>query len=83
MKFARRIFRTGFTCPYIADEIRPQKIFGQTLPVPYILCQLAQRFNVGEDFEGEANSETNFVGHGFMPCRRKWLVRFEIEPLQL
>jgi len=33
MKSARRIFRAGFTCPYIVDEIRPQKIFGQALPV--------------------------------------------------
>jgi len=71
MKSARRFFRTGFTCPYIEDEIRPQKIFGQALPVPTFFVKLAQRFNVGEDFEGEANSEPNFVGHGFMPCRQK------------
>ena len=24
MKSARKIFRAGFTCPYIEDEIRPQ-----------------------------------------------------------
>jgi len=47
MKSARRIFRAGFTCPYIEDEIRLQKIFGQALPVPTFFVKLAQHFNAG------------------------------------
>jgi len=51
MKSARKVFRAGFTCSYIADEIRPQKILGQALPVPTFFVKVAVRFNVGEDFE--------------------------------
>jgi len=50
MKSARKVFRTGFTCPYIADEIRPQKIFGQALPVPTFFVKVAQHFNAGQSF---------------------------------
>jgi len=41
------------------------------LPAPTFFVKVALRFNAGEDFESGTNSETNFVGHGFMPCRQK------------
>ncbi len=56
MKSARRIFGTGFACPYIADEILPQ-VFGQVSPAPTVVCEptmlvaKAKNFLVGKQKE--------------------------------
>jgi len=52
MKSARRIFRTGFACPYIANEIRPQ-VFRAGCTCPYSV-RTPTLFVVKSDaFEGD------------------------------